>query len=223
MNYSERHRHKRIKRLCIFSACCIGLGALTGSLITGSVMKKDIRTVKVSEKESQVIYGTKADVVDTGSDDFCYQTSDDDFTPLDVDMDEGTQRFVYALSESYGIDWTMVMAIISTESNFKPDIVSTTDDYGLMQINAANHQWLSKEIGITDFLDPEDNIRSGVYILYQMFKKYGNDEHKVLTAYHLGQGNAEKLFDNGVTATVYSNKVIAKQAQYREYLETKGD
>ena len=65
MSYSERHRHKRIKRLCIFSACCIGLGALTGSLITGSVMKKDIRTVKVSEKESQVIYGTKADVVDT--------------------------------------------------------------------------------------------------------------------------------------------------------------
>lgn len=108
-----------------------------------------------------------------------------DFTPLNVPMDESLQEYVYWMADAYEVDFTFLMALIRNESNFQADVISTTNDYGLMQINQKNHEWLSNAVGVTDFLDPYQNIQAGIYILGTLFEKY-DDPHKVLMAYNMG-------------------------------------
>ena len=50
-------------------------------------------------------------------------------------MDDDLQEFIYYLSAGYNIDFTLAMAVIQHESSFRSDVVSSTNDYGLMQIN----------------------------------------------------------------------------------------
>ena len=57
------------------------------------------------------------------------------FVPLNVPMDEDLQEFIFYLSQAYEMDFTFVMALIQQESSYKPDVISASNDYGLMQIN----------------------------------------------------------------------------------------
>ena len=42
------------------------------------------------------------------------------------------------IAEKYGVSAALIKAVIKTESNFNPTLISATNDYGLMQINACN-------------------------------------------------------------------------------------
>lgn len=136
-----------------------------------------------------------------------------DFTPLNVPMDESLQEYVYWMADAYEVDFTFLMALIRNESNFQADVISTTNDYGLMQINQKNHEWLSNAVGVTDFLDPYQNIQAGIYILGTLFEKY-DDPHKVLMAYNMGESGASKLWDQGIYQSKYSQRVIGYQETY---------
>lgn len=82
-----------------------------------------------------------------------------------------------------------------------------------MQINQKNHEWLSNAVGVTDFLDPYQNIQAGIYILGTLFEKY-DDPHKVLMAYNMGESGASKLWDQGIYQSKYSQRVIGYQETY---------
>lgn len=216
-----RRRNRYARRFFLFMAGCLTAGAVIGGLVTGLVVHgSDVKHTAISEKEAEVIYGSDADVRPAAKEDaFYWKRNDEKFVPLNVDMDEDTQKFVYALSSAYHIDWTLPMAVIGAESEFKADTVSSTNDYGLMQINKSNHSWLTADLGVTDFLDAKQNIRSGLYILHGLYEKYGNDTNKVLIAYNMGEGNAEELFSGGVKSTPYSQKVTALQKEYKNQLK----
>lgn len=136
----------------------------------------------------------------------------------DVPLDADLQEFIYYLSYGYYIDYSFVLGLIQTESTYRTDVVSASNDYGLMQINIQNHAWLQETLGITDFLDPEQNIRAGLYILRNLFEKY-DDPHKVLMAYNLGEGGAGRLWEAGVYSTSYSNKVLNYAEEIQERIE----
>lgn len=138
-----------------------------------------------------------------------------DFKPLDCDMDADTQAFVHYLCEAYDIDWTLVMAMMKQESNFQSDVISSTDDYGLMQINKCNHEWLSEQLGVNDFLNKEQNIRAGVFVLRKLFEQY-TDTDMVLMAYNMGEGGAANLWEKGIYETNYTKKVRQYQSEYQE-------
>ena len=140
-----------------------------------------------------------------------------DFVPLDVPMDEETQEFIYYLSYGYNIDFPFVMALIETESGFDPNAVSATNDCGLMQINKINHGYLTKAVGVTDFLDPHQNVCAGTFMLKNLFEKY-DDPAKVLMAYNMGEGGASRLWKQGIYSTDYSNKVLRKTIEYKEQI-----
>ena len=133
-----------------------------------------------------------------------------DFSPLDVDMDEDLQEYVFNLCYCYNIDWTLVMALIEKESQYQSNVISKTDDYGLMQINKSNFEWLTDVTGVTDFLNAKDNIRCGVFVLRKLFEKY-DDPCKVLMAYNMGENGAGKLWDMGIYQTEYSQDVLTIQ------------
>ena len=102
------------------------------------------------------------------------------------------------------MDFTFVMAIIQQESGYQPDAVSNTDDYGLMQINKVNHGYITDEIGVTNYLDPYENVRAGMFILRKLFEKYETPE-KVLMAYNLGESGAKALWDKAFLKPTIQN------------------
>lgn len=93
--------------------------------------------------------------------------------------------------EEYGVPYALALAIAEVETHFDPDAVSGTGDYGLMQINSINHEWLS-EIGF-DVMTYDGNIEAGIYIISQHLNKYGKPE-LALMAYNSGPTGAQKLW-----------------------------
>ena len=64
---------------------------------------------------------------------------------FDVPLSKDLQDYIFTLCEQNNVPVALIMAMIETESSFRPNIISSTNDYGLMQINSVNHEWLSEE------------------------------------------------------------------------------
>lgn len=127
--------------------------------------------------------------------------------PLSTEL----QEYTYLMCSYYDIvDYYEVMlGMMWQESNFNANAISATNDYGLMQINICNHEYLKNTLGIVDILDAESNIESGIYIFANLIHKHG-DADKALMAYNMGSGGASVLWDRGIYSTTYSNSVLDK-------------
>ena len=136
------------------------------------------------------------------------------FTPLDCELSEELQEFTYYMCRAYYIDFDFAMALMLSESSFNADAVSQDGhDFGLMQIRDCNNDWLKEELGVTDMLNPYENIRAGLYILRGLFEKY-NDSSKVVMAYKMGEYGASVLWDKGVYETTASQRVLAQADKF---------
>lgn len=123
-------------------------------------------------------------------------------------------------AQQNGIDPDLLFCIMWRESNFNPyEIGKNTNgtyDYGLMQINSSNFSFLSQKIGITsmnDLLDPYKNIDCGVYFISSYLRKY-NDYNKALMCYNLGEGGAQRKWNQGIYYSAYSKSIIERMGQY---------
>ncbi len=124
------------------------------------------------------------------------------------------QRYVHDVSVEYGVDFTLVLAVMAQESRFDSSAVSGTGDVGLMQINGINHPRLSVALGITDFSDPYQNVRAGVYMLRELTQKYF-EPSRVLMAYHMGESAAASAWSQGIYETGYTRSVLRHQREIR--------
>ena len=90
-------------------------------------------------------------------------------------------------------DWRMLAALVFTESNFDPTVVSWAGAKGLMQLMPSTAHAFGVPEGMEQ--DPEESIKAGVkYIasLQRMFRKVTdrNEQNKfVLAAYNAGAGH----------------------------------
>lgn len=131
----------------------------------------------------------------------------------DCPLDYSLQDYIRQLCEKNGVSMPLVIAMVEVESSFKANAISNTNDYGLMQINKINHQWLSEEYGITNFLDPYQNVLCGITMISQHYNRF-QDVDKALMAYNLGVAGAKKLWDNGVYDTTYTRKIRTAIERY---------
>lgn len=53
------------------------------------------------------------------------------------------QQILMDCCSKYSVPYALGLAMAEVETHFDPDAVSSTGDYGLMQINACNHEWLA--------------------------------------------------------------------------------
>lgn len=127
----------------------------------------------------------------------------------DVPLSNDLQDYLFAECASKKVPVDLVLALIDVESDFNPNLISKTDDYGLMQINSCHKDFLQKALHITDLLDEKQNIKAGVYMLSGIVNRY-KDVNQALMVYNRGEAGAKKLWDNGVYSTTYSRNVIAK-------------
>ena len=133
-------------------------------------------------------------------------------TYYNIPLSKDLQLYTYNKCIEYGIldHYELVLAMMWQESNYTADLISKTDDYGIMQINSCNHSWLVDLLGPTDFLDANDNINAGVYVISKLLIKYG-DEHKALMAYNMGEHGASLNWQAGNYTSNYSRDVVAKR------------
>ena len=134
---------------------------------------------------------------------------------LDIPLKKSVQNYIYRQCKQDDDLYCFVMAMIEQESGFDAGEVSSTNDYGLMQINACNHADLQDKYGSKDFLDPYDNSYCGIRIIRGYLKEF---EYKnlALMAYNMGKCGARRLWRQGIYSTRYSDSVMEK---YRKYLQ----
>ena len=140
---------------------------------------------------------------------------DKKITYYDIPLSNKLQDFIINQAKYMSVPHELVLAVIEVESNFDADVISITNDYGLMQINKINHEWLSEIYGIENYLDPESNIIAGIHILSWLYNTYNGDVHKVLMAYNMGQAGANKYWVDEIYESDYSRKVVNKLETYR--------
>ena len=139
------------------------------------------------------------------------------FVPLDVPMPEEDQKAIFDICNDYKIAYTLVMAMIEHESSFDASARSKTGDSGLMQINDCNSARLA-ELGFTDLYDARENVEAAVYILRELFSKYGEVE-AVLMCYNMGEAGAAALWEEGIFSSVYSSEIMAREAEFSSYID----
>ena len=153
-------------------------------------------------------------------------TSSTRFSRFDQDIRDG-QAF-------FGIPETFLRAVINTESDFDPRVVSSAGAEGLMQLLPGT----ARLMGVVDNFDPRQNIMGGARYLQVLARRFcktpggagagdraatqltvcsPEERVKVIAAYHAGPGAVEKY--GGMppyeTTRAYVGMVLRRYDQYR--------
>lgn len=142
------------------------------------------------------------------------ETADIDY--YDIPLSHSLQEYIMEICADEEVPPTMVLAIIEHESRFNPEAVSTTEDYGLMQVNKINHPRLEEKYRTADMLNPYQNVYCGVKILSSYLNKYEGDYVKALMAYNMGDYGAQKAWADGTTSTNYTTSILGLMEEYEE-------
>jgi soluble lytic murein transglycosylase-like protein len=109
---------------------------------------------------------------------------------------------------SYGVPESLAHAVISVESNYRPDLRGSAGEIGLMQIKPATARAMGYSGSASGLFNPETNIKYGMKYLGMAHQLSGGSTCGTILRYNAGHG-AKRM--NPVSAA-YCVKVKARLA-----------
>ena len=124
---------------------------------------------------------------------------------------------IYREARKNGLPPELVAAMVHTESDFRPKLVSGKSAQGLMQLVPSTAALL----GVDDPFDPQKNIAAGTKYFRYLLDRF-DDETIALAAYNAGEGNVARF--GGIPPFTetrnYITRVNRRTHRYREGFRT---
>lgn len=125
----------------------------------------------------------------------------------DIPLDDELQDYIIETSEERGVDPAIIIAMIERESQFDIDVIGDRGKaFGLMQIHPRWHSDRMEKLGVTDLLDPYQNVTVGIDIMAELLDR-GESVEWALMAYNGGYAHANRHIEAG-TLSGYATDVL---------------
>ena len=134
-------------------------------------------------------------------------------TPVSYIKDYG--HIIKQAADRFGVDPSLVKAVIKAESAFDHQAVSSKGAQGLMQLMPQT----VNDMEVKDPFNPEENIFGGTRYLSLLLDKFNNNKKLALAAYNAGP---EKVIEhNGIPPFSETKNFVEKVLLfYKEYIGT---
>ena len=120
------------------------------------------------------------------------------------------ESIINSCALKYGVDKSLVKAVIQAESGYDPNAVSPKGAAGLMQLMPKTAQ----DLKVANSLDPSENIRGGVRYLKFLLDTFKGDVSLALAAYNAGLSKVAQY--RGIPPYEETRSYVGKVLSYRK-------
>lgn len=123
------------------------------------------------------------------------------------------ENIIRASADKYGVNASLIKAVIHAESGYNPNAVSRKGASGLMQLMPGT----ARSLKVSNCLDPKDNVEGGVKYLRFLLDTFRGDVSLALAAYNAGLNKVAKF--GGIPpyaeTRTYVNRVLSYMQSYQ--------
>jgi soluble lytic murein transglycosylase-like protein len=138
------------------------------------------------------------------------------FMPSQADI-EKYANIIQAASKAYGVDASLVHAVISAESQYNRYAVSRTGAMGLMQLMPET----ARRYGVRNMMDPTENIHGGVRYLRDLLAMFKGRIDLAIAAYNAGE-NAVLRYGHTIPPYAETRHYVPKVLAFYKNFQKRG-
>lgn len=145
-------------------------------------------------------------------------------SPIKTPLNCKIEKYIYNKCKKNELSYSLVLAMIKTESNFYKNCKSN-NDYGLMQVNVNTFNWINNDYfnGRLNINNPYDNIAAGIWYLKYVrnyWRNQGCSEETVfkltIISYNRGVQGCKDFVEKYGYNNAYLNRVLDYKIEYEK-------